>query len=113
MGSEKNVTLRLSLRPPKMSAGASEGAVKRARAVRGLRIKPLSLAELASWRPVGTVVQRIGIPGADAERAAKPLREAGLRVIVKEREAQQVRIEVFRHYGTATEPTCRPPACSA
>jgi hypothetical protein len=34
-------------------------------------------------------------------------------VIVKEREAQQVRIEVFRHYGTATEPTCRPPACSA
>jgi Restriction endonuclease len=81
------------------AAGASEGAVNRARAIRGLRIKPLSLAELASWRPAGTAVQKIEIPGVDAEHAAKSLREAGLRVLVKKGEAQQVCIEVFRHYG--------------
>lgn len=82
------------------AAGAYEGAVNRARTIRGIRIKPLSVAELTSWRPAGTVFQVIEIPGTDAERATRSLREAGLRVTVKEHEAQQVRIEVFRHYGT-------------
>lgn len=82
------------------AAGAYEGAVNRARAIRGIRIKPLSAAELASWRPVGTVFQEIAIPSADAERATRPLRETGLRVTVKEHDTRQVCIEVFRHYGT-------------
>lgn len=84
------------------AAGASEGAVNRAQSLRGIRVKPLSVTELARWRPQGTVSDVIELPLADLERAAKSLREAGFRVHLREDEPaapQQVRIDIFRHYG--------------
>lgn len=83
------------------AAGASDGAAGRARTARGVRIKPLSVAELNAWRSAGTVFKIVEINPADLERAAKALREAGLRVMVKESDSSLVRIEVFRHHGTA------------
>lgn len=83
------------------AVGASSGAVERAKDARGVRIKPLSIAELNAWRPAGTVFRELEIDPADLEAAAKHLREAGLRVAVKEAEADRTRIEVFRHHGTA------------
>jgi hypothetical protein len=81
------------------AVGATSGAIERAKAARGVRIKPLSIAELNRWRPAGTVVRTIEIAPTDLETAAKHLREAGLRVAVKEVEADCIRIEAFRHYG--------------
>jgi hypothetical protein len=52
---------------------------------------------------VGGNMGLLELPIGDLERAAKSLREAGFRVHRKEDEAtapQQVRIDVFRHYGT-------------
>jgi len=82
------------------AVGATSGAGERAKAARGVRIKPLSIAELNAWRPAGTVFRTIEIDSADLEAAAKHLREAGLRVAVKDVEADCTRIEVFRHHGT-------------
>jgi hypothetical protein len=81
------------------AAGASESAISRARAERGVRVKALSLDELRSWRPVGTVSRVIEIPLVSLEKATKALREAGLRVGVTDTDTEHARIEVFRHHG--------------
>lgn len=81
------------------SAGASAGAVDRAKTARGVRVKALSLDELNSWRPPGTVFSRIEIPISDIEEASKALREKGLRVAVTEIGDVHAVVEVFRHYG--------------
>lgn len=83
------------------AVGATSGAVERAEGARGVRIKPLSIAELNSWRPAGTVFKTLEIDPADLEAAAGSLRAAGLRVAVKEAGADYTRIEAFRHHGTA------------
>lgn len=62
----------------------------------------MSITELNSWRPAGTVFRTLEIDPSDLESAAKHLREAGQRVAVKEVEADCTRIEAFRHHGTAT-----------
>jgi hypothetical protein len=85
------------------AAGASDGANARALAARGIRIRALSVAELASWRPVGTFSAIVELPPAGLERAAKSLRKAGFRVHPREDEPiapGQVHIDIFRHYGT-------------
>jgi Restriction endonuclease len=83
------------------AAGASEGAVGRAQAARGVRIKALSVDELNAWRPAGTVFGTFEIPESSIGGVSKALREAGLRVFVGETDDDNARIEVFRHYGTA------------
>ena len=82
------------------AVGATGGAGDRAKAARGVRIRPLSIAELNAWRPAGTVFRKIEIDSADLEAAAKHLREAGLRIAVEDVEAGCTHIEVFRHHGT-------------
>jgi hypothetical protein len=69
-----------------------------------VRIKPLSIAELNSWRPAGTVFKVIEIPQSSLEDATKGLREVGLRVTVRETEHKHARIEVFRHHGMPNPP---------
>jgi hypothetical protein len=82
------------------ASGASEGAVDRARVVRGVRIKAVSLAELNSWKPQGTVFKTIELSRRDLEAATKALRETGLRVVpTLDEDASTVRVEVFRHHG--------------
>lgn len=80
--------------------GASEGAVKRMRDARGLRIKALSLHELGQWRPAGTVYEVIAIPRSGVEKAAGGLREAGFRVYVNELDGDEAELTVSRHHGT-------------
>jgi Restriction endonuclease len=82
------------------AAGATEGAISRAKAARGVRIKPMSIDELMRWRPTGTVQKVFQIPSADLQRATKALREAGFRVSVRGVQGDKARIEVFRHHGT-------------
>lgn len=41
------------------AAGASDGAMRRAQMARGVRIKALSIEELTSWRPAGTVLEHL------------------------------------------------------
>jgi hypothetical protein len=84
------------------AVGATSGAAERAEGARGVRIKPLSITELNRWRPAGTVFEPFEIDPSDLEVAAKYLREAGLRVEVKEVTEDCTRIEVFRHYGTVS-----------
>jgi hypothetical protein len=84
------------------AAGASRGAMERAKAARGVRIKAVSVDELKAWRPRGTVVRTMEIPQSSLEKALQALRERGLRVMVMETNNTQVKIEVFRHYGTIT-----------
>jgi hypothetical protein len=83
------------------AAGASDGAVKRAQAARGVRIAAVSVDELTGWRPAGTVFRTIAIPLPSLEKATRALREAGLRVTVHDVDDELVRIEIFRHHGTA------------
>lgn len=82
------------------AAGASDGAIGRAQAVRGVRIKALSTNELRSGRPVGTVSRTIEIRRVNLNDATQALREAGLRVHTIEASEDRIRIEVFRHHGT-------------
>lgn len=86
------------------SAGASKGAIARAEAARGVRVKALSIDELRSWRPVGTVSRVVEIPRADLDAATKALRNAGLRVNVNAVDEEHARIEVFRHHGVKNPP---------
>ena len=65
-------------------------------------VKPLTVTQLAAWRPSGTLFHVIEIPPADLERTTKSLREAGLRVRPKVASAEQVQVEAFRHYGTTS-----------
>lgn len=82
------------------ASGASEGAVDRARMVRGIRIKAVSLVELNSWKPQGTVFKTVELSRRDLESATKALREIGLRVAVTlDEDASAVQVEVFRHHG--------------
>jgi hypothetical protein len=82
------------------AAGASKGAKRRAHLARGVRIKALSITELNSWRPVGTVTGTFEVPRARLDHVSVALREAGLRVFVMNT-SEHAKIEVFRHYGTA------------
>lgn len=84
------------------ATGVTRGAVTRAEDERGIWVKPLTVAELAAWRPAGTLFHVIEVPSADLERTTKSLREAGLRVRPKEASAEQVQVEAFRHYGTTS-----------
>jgi len=82
------------------ASGASAGAVDRAAAVGGIRIKTVSLAELRSWRPRGTVFKTIELGPGELAQAAKALREIGLRVApLPGEEGSAVQVEVFRHHG--------------
>jgi hypothetical protein len=87
------------------TAGSTEGARDRARAIRGLRLEVMSLEELMRWSPVGTVTTTYRIPAdrrADAERV---LRNAGFRVAPDARSPAavgEVTVNVIRHYGTKT-----------
>lgn len=84
------------------SSGASTGAIDRARAVRGVRLKAVSLTELRSWRPQGTVFETIELDSDALTMAAKALRELGLRVLPgSEQDASSFTIEVFRHHGVS------------
>ena len=82
------------------ATGATSGAMARAAAARGVRVQPVSLAELQAWSPVGTVVMSVELQQADVARAAKALRKAGLRVTSEATsDSELAEMKVFRHYG--------------
>jgi hypothetical protein len=83
------------------AAGVTGSAVNRARTSRGIRVKPLSITELARWCPRGTVSLTIELPQVQLERATKSLREAGFRVRLLDDAPEHVSIEAFQHYGAA------------
>jgi hypothetical protein len=82
--------------------GASASAKRRALTEEIIAIRALSLAELAAWRPPGTVVDTIRIPVLASANARRILRHAGYRVAPGGGfpcpDDEQL-IEVLRHYG--------------
>jgi hypothetical protein len=82
--------------------GGSGAAHERTRQARGVRLEVMTLEELASWAPPGTVSTEYRIPADKQGAASRALRRAGLRVSPAEGRPStedEVVIRVFRHYG--------------
>lgn len=83
--------------------GASASAKCRTLAEGVIAIRALSLAELASWHPPGTVIDSIRVPVSADVDARRILRHAGYRVAPGGGfpcpDDEQL-LEVLRHYGT-------------
>lgn len=87
-----------------VSSGASRAAVQRANAEQLHHVEVLSLDELNSWIPPGTVTMSVRIPATGLQTAEAALRRIGHRVRVAQgwpEEVGTVVVESYRHYGTA------------
>ncbi len=85
-----------------ITQGGSGAAHERARQARGVRLEVMTLGELASWAPSGTVGTEYRIPADKQGAASRALRRAGLRVspsTAYPSTEDEVVIRVFRHYG--------------
>ncbi len=85
------------------SSGYSTAAEERLRDERGTRVEVVTVDELASWSPKGTIHASFRVPTADAERASAALRNAGMRVRpdpgLTQSDAEVV-LQAYGHFGT-------------
>ncbi len=87
--------------------GVTDGARRRARQERGVRLEVMSLSDLTAWCPPGTVNTTYRIPNSRVVDAEKALRTAGYRVypdIGYPSTDDTVVLRVIRHYGTDRPP---------
>ncbi|MBW8487670.1 restriction endonuclease [Actinomadura parmotrematis] len=83
------------------SSGGGAGALGRAADSRGIEVATLTIDELRSWSPMGTMDWEIRIDPSHVENATKKLRHAGFRVSAKEeRDTRKIILHLLRHDGT-------------
>jgi restriction endonuclease len=86
------------------TVGASRAARERARAETTVHIEVMTLGELKSWSPPGTVFVKYRLPLNHQEAAERALRRAGFRATLATdlpTADDEVVLEAFRHYGVA------------
>ncbi|MGP0103605.1 MAG: restriction endonuclease [Solirubrobacteraceae bacterium] len=87
------------------SSGYSPAAKSRLQHERGVHAEVVTLDELSSWSPKGTIHVSFRLPADDAKAAAKALRSAGLRVRqdpALSRSPEEVVLNAFGHFGEPT-----------
>lgn len=86
--------------------GMSPAAQQYADSVRGIRFDVLSLQELASWSPRGTVHFDYAVPGDSYAEATRAARRAGFRVkpadVPNWRGKVGLGLSAFRHFGVTS-----------
>jgi hypothetical protein len=84
--------------------GFTDGGRRRARQERGIQLEVMTLEELRSWCPKGTISTTYRLPLVRRADAEKALRNAGFRVIPDsgyQAADDQVVLQVMRHYGVS------------
>ena len=82
------------------SSGESEGARQLAKGARGIRVQSISIEELGSWKPEGTLNKEVSILTSKRDRVVHVLRERGFRVALKREEGDRTIINIWRHCGS-------------